>query len=45
MTNEMKVLVEFVREFSPAHQIDVENMTYSELFEVVQQVVDSHNEV
>lgn len=34
-SNEMKVLKEFVKEFSPFHEQEADRMTYSELTEVV----------
>jgi len=45
MTNEMKVLREFVKEFSPVHQMRTDEMSYYELFVVVEQVVGSHKDL
>ena len=43
--NEMRVLKEFVMEFSPFHNKDIVNdMSYSELFDVVKEIVETHNE-
>ncbi len=38
MTNEMRVLQEFVEEFSPIHQGQTKDMCYDELFAVVAEV-------
>lgn len=43
-TNEMRVLREFVEEFSPVHQTLVEKMDYDELFGVVRDIVGTHYE-
>jgi hypothetical protein len=43
-TNEMRVLREFVAEFSPFHQTLVQKMEYDELFEVVKDIVETHYE-
>jgi len=51
VTNEMKVLREFVKEFSPFHNgLDHEEkeitdtMNYDELFDVVEDIVNAHYE-
>lgn len=44
MSNEIKVLRAFVREFSPIHAEDVKTMSYEELFEVVGEVVQCRKE-
>ena len=40
----MRVLREFVAEFSPFHQTLVQKMEYDELFEVVKDIVETHYE-
>ena len=40
-TNEMRILREFVEEFSPISD-GVDEMTYDELFDVVSNIVKSH---
>lgn len=39
MPNEIRVLKEFVNEFSPLHQGQTERMSYTELFDIVEKVV------
>jgi len=43
-SNEMKILKEFVEEFSPIYQGQVDDFSYDELFEVVEDIVDEHYE-
>ena len=43
-SNEMRILREFVEEFSPLHAEFAHELTYDELFEIVGQVYESHCE-
>lgn len=43
-TNEMRVLQELVEEFSPIHQGQTTDYTYDELFDIVAEIVKTHNE-
>lgn len=43
-SNEMRILREFVEEFSPLHAEFAHTLTYDELFEIVGQVYESHIE-
>lgn len=43
-SNEMKVLRKFVEEFSPIHQGNTECLSYDELFSIVAEIVETHNE-
>jgi len=42
MNNEMEVLMDFVEEFSPIYAGFVKEMTYDELFDIVDNIVDEH---
>lgn len=42
MTEEMKILKAFVEEFSPIHKGQVDDFSYNELFEVIEDIVDVH---
>ena len=43
-SNEMRILREFVVEFSPFYSYEIANeMNYDELFVVVGEIVESHN--
>ena len=44
MSEEMRILREFVEEFSPLHRGETKDMTYDMLFDVVSDIVDSHYE-
>ncbi len=44
MSDEMKILRAFVEEFSPIHQGQTQDMSYADLFDVVDMIVDSHYE-
>lgn len=43
-TNEMRILREFVEEFSPIHQGLTKEMNYDELFDVVAEIVKTHKD-
>jgi len=44
ISNGMRVLREFVEEFSPIHAGFIDELTYEELFDIVAEVVESHYE-
>jgi len=44
MSDEMRILREFVEEFSPIHQGQTEELSYEELFDIVAEVVEAHKE-
>jgi hypothetical protein len=39
-TNEMRILREFIQEFSPLHAEGVEDLTYHELTDIVKEVAE-----
>jgi len=41
--NEIRILREFVEEFSPIHQGQINDLSYSQLFEIVAEIVTEHN--
>ena len=43
-SNEMRILREFVEEFSPLHAEFASELTYDERFDIVSDVVESHYE-
>ena len=43
-SNEMRILREFIEEFSPLHAGIVYELTYDERFDIVSDVVESHYE-
>ena len=43
-SNEIRILREFVEEFSPLHAEFAHELTYDELFEIAGQVYESHCE-
>ena len=43
-TNEIRVLRDFVEEFSPIHQGQAKDFTYDELFSIVGDIVEAHYE-
>ena len=42
MSTELKVLRGFAGEFSPLHQTMVNDMSYSELFDIAKEIVEAH---
>ena len=44
ITNEIKVLREFVKEFSPIHGGLTDQFTYNELFTIISEIVEAHND-
>lgn len=43
-TNEMRILREFVEEYSPIHRGQTQDFSYDELFAIVSEIVDTHYE-
>jgi hypothetical protein len=43
-TPDIEVLRTFVKEFSPIHQTEADNMSYEELWAVVKECVESHED-
>ena len=42
--NEIRILREFVEEFSPIHQGQVNNLSYHQLFDIVAEIVEVKND-